>query len=195
MLALFQQVTGATNAGNGGKNVKNDEYTNNGLKSDCVSTLIDRIEDGDHKALTLLKEHAPGVIEEAMTTYGDLGRHVQDQIVGAIAGSNLLQAEGIHAMAETIKTAISDTAPSPLERLIVERIVCCWLQAHCADLMAAQHHNRVEIAQFYHKQQDRATRRFLSSCKALANVRKLLGPSLQINIAEKQVNLFQPQSS
>ena len=36
---------------------------------------------------------------------------------------------------------------------------------------------------------DRAHGRFLSACKALAQIRKLLGVNVQINIAEQQVNV------
>ena len=36
----------------------------------------------------------------------------------------------------------------------------------------------------------RGLRRFLQACKALAQVRKLLGPNIQINVAEKQLNVM-----
>ena len=39
------------------------------------------------------------------------------------------------------------------------------------------------------RRHDRAHGRFLSACKALAQIRKLLGVNVQINIAEKQVNV------
>ncbi len=42
---------------------------------------------------------------------------------------------------------------------------------------------------FYQKWQERCHRRFLSACKTLAQVRKLLGVNVQINIAEQQVNV------
>ena len=42
---------------------------------------------------------------------------------------------------------------------------------------------------FYQKWQDRSQRRFLSAVKALAQVRKLMGVNVQINIAEQQVNV------
>jgi hypothetical protein len=40
---------------------------------------------------------------------------------------------------------------------------------------------------YYQRQLDGAHRRYLSSTKALAQIRKL-GPAVQINIAEKQIN-------
>ena len=39
---------------------------------------------------------------------------------------------------------------------------------------------------------DRAARprRLTNACKALAQIRKLLGPNIQINVAEQQVNVM-----
>ena len=38
--------------------------------------------------------------------------------------------------------------------------------------------------------QDRTQRRLTNACKALAQIRKLLGPNIQINVAEQQVNVM-----
>ena len=40
---------------------------------------------------------------------------------------------------------------------------------------------------FHQRRIDKAHRRYISSIKALAQIRKM-GPALQINIAEKQIN-------
>ena len=40
------------------------------------------------------------------------------------------------------------------------------------------------------RRQDRTQRRFTNACKALAQIRKLLGPNIQINVAEQQVNVM-----
>ena len=38
---------------------------------------------------------------------------------------------------------------------------------------------------------NRAQRRYLAAIKSLVQVRRLLGPMVQVNIAEKQVNIAQ----
>jgi hypothetical protein len=43
--------------------------------------------------------------------------------------------------------------------------------------------------QEYQKWLDRAHRRYLSALKTLATVRRLLVPAVQVNIADKQVNV------
>ena len=40
------------------------------------------------------------------------------------------------------------------------------------------------------KRLDHANRRFLSSIKTLAQVRRLLGPAVQVNLVDKQLNLM-----
>ncbi len=87
---------------------------------------------------------------------------------------------------------LSGLNPSPLETLLVERVCVCWLQLHyfeaCYSLSLAA---PFEEQLFRQKQVDGANRRYLSSIKAIAQVRKLQLPTLQINVAEKQVNIGQ----
>jgi hypothetical protein len=79
--------------------------------------------------------------------------------------------------------------PSVLERLLAERIVACWLQVQYAEIIYAQNLGAMNIAQseYHQRRLDKLHRRYLSAIKALAQVRKM-GPSVQINIAEQQIN-------
>lgn len=43
--------------------------------------------------------------------------------------------------------------------------------------------------EYYARRCEQASRQLLRAVEALARVRRLLGPSLQINIAEKQINV------
>ena len=43
---------------------------------------------------------------------------------------------------------------------------------------------------FLQERLDRAHKRLLTAVKALAQVGKLLGPNIQVNVAEKQVNVM-----
>ena len=40
------------------------------------------------------------------------------------------------------------------------------------------------------RRQDQTQRRLTNACKALAQIRKLLGPNIQINVAEQEVNVM-----
>lgn len=47
----------------------------------------------------------------------------------------------------------------------------------------------------HQRRQDHVQRRFLKAVKTLAEVRRLLGPNIQVNIAEKQINVMAPGRS
>src|SRR5262245_53031389 len=90
---------------------------------------------------------------------------------------------------ELLRAELAGPSPSPVERLLVERAVACWLQVQDADVRYAQAqpggpstaHN-----EFLQRRMDRAHRRYLSALRTLALVRKLAVPVLQVNVAHKQ---------
>jgi hypothetical protein len=82
--------------------------------------------------------------------------------------------------------------PSPLERLLVERIVACQLQVQFADQQGAAFERaggRLAQGESWQKQQERAQRRYLAAMRSPAQVRRLLIPAVQVNIGEHQVNV------
>ena len=89
-----------------------------------------------------------------------------------------------------MREEIAGENPSPLERLLAERVVATWLQIQLFEgLYAAGMYQSMSIQQGSYQQRrlDRAHRNHLSAIRTLAQIRKL-GPAVQINIAEKQVN-------
>src|SRR5205085_2151017 len=92
---------------------------------------------------------------------------------------------------ELLRAELAGPNPTPLERLLVERVVACWLQVQDADVRYAQAMKQATMAwsEFHQRRMDRAHRRYLSALKTLAQVRKLALPVLQVNIARKQVNV------
>jgi hypothetical protein len=47
----------------------------------------------------------------------------------------------------------------------------------------------IELATYYQKSIDRAQKRYLAAIKALAYVRRLARPVVQVNVARKMVNV------
>jgi hypothetical protein len=89
-----------------------------------------------------------------------------------------------------MRKEIAGENPSPLERLLAERVVATWLQIQLFEgLYAASMYKSMSIdqANYQQKRLDRAHRNHLSAIRALAQIRKL-GPAVQINIAEQQIN-------
>ena len=92
-----------------------------------------------------------------------------------------------------MREEIAGENPSPLERLLAERIVATWLQIQLFEgIYASGVSKGMPIARdgYHQKRLDHAYRRHLSAIRALAQIRKLLkgGAITQINIAEKQIN-------
>jgi hypothetical protein len=77
---------------------------------------------------------------------------------------------------------------------LVERVVACWLQVQDAEIRYALNQKEMTFrqAEFHQKRMDATHRRYLAAIKALALVRKLALPALQINLARKQVNVIAP---
>ncbi len=149
--------------------------------------LIDRAQDGDEEALPALRK----VLDEEprIARVVDLARDVERSIVKRMSGDDVFAQEAIPRNLKTMRREIAGENPSPIERLLAERITVCWLELQYFQAIYAQNLDKLTITQSdYHQRRiDKAHRRYLSSIKALAQIRKM-GPAVQINIAEKQIN-------
>ena len=97
--------------------------------------------------------------------------------------------ELIEHQLHSMRSEIAGEHPSPLDLLLTERIVATWLQVQLFEGLYATNLGKHTLAQgnYYQKRLDRAHRNHLSAIRALAQIRKM-GPAVQINIAEKQIN-------
>ncbi len=101
-------------------------------------------------------------------------------------------AETFAEQARRMRKKLAGDSPSPLETLLINRVVLDWLHALKSEHQYQRRMNgTLSLAQaaFYDKHAERAQRRFLRAMTTLAHVRKLLSPTVQVNIAEQQVNV------
>ena len=152
-----------------------------------LMALIDRAQDGDKGALPVLRK----VLDEEPRIAGfvNLARDVERSIVKKISGDDVFTHEAIPRNLKAMRKEIAGENPSPLERLLAERIAVCWLELQYFEAIYAQNLGNLTMAQgdYHQRRIDKAHRRYLSSIKALAQIRKM-GPAVQINIAEQQIN-------
>jgi hypothetical protein len=143
-----------------------------------LQKLVRRAEEGDESVLPELRA-ALDVNGWAWQDYGNLGRQSEAAWLQLIAGKNLMLHEATRRKAAQLREELAGPEPSPLERLLVERVVACWLQASYADAAYAQMKG-VTPAQHAAAlgRQNSAQQRFVLAVKALATVRKLLRPGL-----------------
>lgn len=129
----------------------------------------------------------------------NLPRQVRRMLIAASSGEhNALTREAYTAKADMVEAAMLGDAgnPSPLERLLIERAVTCWLAAELADMDIAHQEagarhmpNPSKMLEYYARRQDRAHKRFLQSVDALARMRRLMSP---LPLMAGQVNIAQP---
>jgi hypothetical protein len=160
--------------------------------SEGVRALLKRAADGDQTTVPTLRKllEKPENVE---LLGGNLAKCAQRSFVEAIAGKDLSVREAVAAKLDALRKELLGDNPTPVERLLVERVAACWLQVQDADIRAA-HAKEATIRQadFHQRRMDAAHKRYLSALKALALVRKLAVPALQINLARKQVNVVAP---
>ena len=82
--------------------------------------------------------------------------------------------------------------PTPLEGLLADRVALCWVAAQHAD---AQYARKLaggmsfKEGEYFARRSEQANRQLLKAVQALATVRRLLAPTIQLNVAEKQINV------
>lgn len=122
---------------------------------------------------------------------GDLAHEAEQMLIRAAAGDDLAFREALTHRLAGMRAELAGPSPTPLERLLVERVVGCWLQVQDADGRSAQAERDgwMAVREYAQKRQDRAHKRFLSGIRMLALVRKLALPAIQLNIGKEQVNV------
>jgi hypothetical protein len=154
-----------------------------------LSAAIRKAGKGDQAPLATIKDmlgEAPG----APAFWQRLGEKAW--IKTFVGEKDLLLIEGVKQRLAAMRQEVARPTPSPLEALLADRVVLCWLQLQYAEAWLAQKNQRsVSLAQgeYYQRQAERAQRRYVAAIKALATVRRLLTPTVQVNIAEQQVNV------
>jgi hypothetical protein len=154
-----------------------------------LRNLLERAQSGDESTVPVLRE----LLKVASGTNlfgGDLARQAERSLIEAAAGKNVAVREALNRKLELLRAELAGPNPTPVEKLLVERVVACWLQVQDADIRYAQAKNlAMTWGDYYQRRMDRAHKRYLAAIKTLAVVRKLAVPVLKVNIAKKQVNV------
>jgi hypothetical protein len=157
-----------------------------------LQALVHRAENGDQTALPELREllKLPGAVD---LLGSDLARRAQETLITKFSGQNLLFRESLSRKLDLLRADLAGPTPTPPERLLVERVVSCWLHLHHLEMIYAQKESMdLELGAYYQRSLSAAQKRYLAAIKTLALVRKLALPVLQVNVARKQVNVAGP---
>jgi uncharacterized protein YjiS (DUF1127 family) len=121
---------------------------------------------------------------------GDLGARAERAVI-QLATTTLADEAALVRYLAQMRTELDGPAPSPIERLLVDRVVTCWVHLnYLGELWARSFkEDSIAIQKLLEHLLDGANRRYLSALKTLAQVRRLIVPVVQLNMANQQVNV------
>jgi hypothetical protein len=141
-----------------------------------IRDVIGRAQQGDAAVLPRLREllaQFPLLAE----TYGNLAVHAEKAWAALAAGTDLHLSECLLHQAATMRQELAGPSPGPVERLLAERVVACWLQLHYFDAVEAQAlaaGGTPRLAAHRARRQAVAHRNYLTALAALTTLRRLL---------------------
>lgn len=129
---------------------------------------------GDRKALRKLRRLLSDC-PEIWKSLGDLSVIAGNSFLRLASNGNHLISASISQYVREVRQQLLGPAPTPLERLAVERVVLAWAQANYVDAVVGSLQN-VSQGTLNHwlKRQAQASRQFDASIKSLATLRRLL---------------------
>lgn len=149
--------------------------------------LVTRAYDGDKSVLPELRAMLDAH-PEVVRAQGDLPRDAHLAMTHAVAGDDVGLPEVMARRAAQVRADLEGAHPSPLERLLCERVATCWLAVYLLDaatmLTISGQRPPARVLEHHERIKDSAQKRYLEACVALAKVRRLLQPSMQVNIAQ-----------
>ena len=151
--------------------------------------MMAKVTKGDAAARSAFRTYI--VSNPAFMKSNDLASHAERVLLEKITGGDQPNAETIFEERQKLmRRELVGEGATPLEGILIKRISVCWLQAYHADTVFLNTlSNGLSGTESAQKYQDRAHKRLLSAVKALAQVRRLQIPAVQVNIGEKQINV------
>ena len=142
--------------------------------------LADRALQGDLEALKTFEAEVPNARTYLIEVFGNLARDTRRQIIESyLSPEDAVRKRGINLAADELRSTLGNDTGDPLERLLIERIACNWIEVDLVEQLTnqlrADGQASLDQVEYYQRFLDRTQRRFLSACKTLAQVRKLMG--------------------
>lgn len=105
--------------------------------------------------------------------------------------------EGAQAIAKAnydgIRNELGYEQSNTLERMIIDHIALCWLHLQYTEnrYIAGIHGSSVSlpVADYWERRMSSVQKRYLKALETLAKIKRLRLPAMQVNIADKQVNI------
>lgn len=163
-----------------------------GKKTPDWRALVARAEQGDTRALPALRAWLDANPEVWQST-GDLARQCQQSLIHAMSGKdNLSLPEVYQRKLAQMRQELGWQTASPVEWLVIERLLTCWLHVHYMEAVYVQNLAAIPVQaqDSYQRRISRAHARFLASVRELVRVRTMLAavvPSRPLEVLPQAV--------
>jgi len=160
--------------------------------------LADRAEAGDAEARRKLRKALHESSPEVVARTSDIVRRSQKVLISSAAGKDPLVEEALLARLGLMRAEIAGENPTPLERLLTERIVSQWLLVETLDALVSVQlcpelppEKLAPMSYLRHvfRWQESASRRLFAAIKALATVRRLQSGIPSARCMNVQINV------
>jgi hypothetical protein len=100
---------------------------------------------------------------------GNLAAHAENALIRKFAGKDLAVSEGVRRKLDCLRAELAGPNPPPLERLLVERVVTCWLHLHHLEaIYAGKESMSLDLGTYYQRCLSAAQNRYLAAIRTLA---------------------------
>jgi hypothetical protein len=142
-----------------------------------LAELLQRARLGDPAVLPALRA-ALDADASLWRTHGDLAANAQEHWLVLLSDKNLLVRESLRRQLAALRDELRGPDPSPMERLLVDHVVECWLQVQVAEGAYAKAHDNpaatTGVWREMQKRLDLSQRRYLAAIKQLTQSKKSL---------------------
>jgi len=124
---------------------------------------------------------------------GDLGELAARGLVDGLNGPPFY-VESVRVGRLAKRRELGFETASPLERALIDHAVLCWTRLQLAEQDYTRTMSQsvtLTLGDYMQRKLSAVQRRYLRACETLARVRRLGLPPVQLNIAERQVNVAQ----
>jgi hypothetical protein len=129
---------------------------------------------------------------DAWRVAGDMAKHTAREMIREAAGKNQAVHEAMKQGYREIKAGLGYETSPMLEKLLIDAIVLCWLRWTLTEYWYSKNTGdspTITQADYWDRHLNATQRRYVRAIEALARVRKMDLPPLQINIGGQQVNI------
>lgn len=126
---------------------------------------------------------------------GDLAYQARSSFAHGLAKADLVFDTSLEWMANGLERELGQGGASPLESLLIKRIVVTWVELYGLDMLVAQkgaalHPGALEALDL---RRLRAHKRYLTAIRELAQVRRLLVPPIRVNVDARTAHVARPE--